>query len=88
MKKRTHHIVQTAAAKTPSSCWGVYRRVAVLEVEAGVDRASMISDRARGVRRVVATWEKCNVGKTDACAYQQALAAARELAAELNDGAS
>jgi hypothetical protein len=44
----------------------------------------MLSERARGVVRVVATWEKLNVGKTARCAYQRALADAIELAAELN----
>jgi hypothetical protein len=80
----THYIVQTAAAPMPSSCWGVYRRVAVLEVEAGVTRASMISTHARGVRRVVQTWERLNVGHTARCAYARALAAAERLAAEYN----
>lgn len=77
------YIVQTAAAAMPSSCWGTYRRVAVLEVEDGVDRAAMISARARGVIRVVATWERCNVGRTSRCAYERALSEAREMAAEL-----
>jgi hypothetical protein len=57
-------IIQTAAAHMPSSCkWGPYRRVAVLEVRDGVEWVAMISDRARGVVRVVATWERCNVGR-------------------------
>ena len=80
----THYIVQTALAKMPNSCWGTYRRVAVLEVDAVCQSVSMISDHARGCRRVVRTWERCNVGTTDRCAYAQALAAAYELAAELN----
>lgn len=80
----THFIVQTAAAQMPNSCWGVYKRVAVLEVEAGLERVSSISERARGCVRVVETWEKLNVGKTSRCAYSRALAAAQALAAELN----
>ena len=77
-------IVQTAAANMPNSCWGTYRRVAVLEVEDGMDCASMISARARGVVRVVETWEKLNVGSTARCAYSRAVAAATELAGRLN----
>jgi hypothetical protein len=77
------YIVQTAGAKMPQSCWGIYRRVAVLEVLPGVTRASMISDRAINVLRVVATWEACNVGKTRRCAYQVALADAEALASQL-----
>jgi len=77
------YIVQTAAAPMPNSCWGVYRRVAVLEVEPGVDHVAMISDRARGVRRVVRTWEARNVGTTPRCAYERALAEAESLAEHL-----
>lgn len=80
---QTRYIVQTAAACMPRSCWGRYRRVAVLEVEPNVERAAMISTRARGVRRVVATWERCHVGTTDRSAYARALAEAHALATEL-----
>lgn len=80
----SHYIVQTAAAAMPSSCWGVYRRVAVLEVHDGVQHVAMISPRARGVVRVVHTQEKLNVGKTARCAYEKALAWATAYAAELN----
>lgn len=79
----TEYIVMSAAAKMPSTCWGTYRRVAVLEVDIGA-KPKMISERARGVVRIVRTWEKLNGGTTERCAYEQALAAARELARELN----
>lgn len=82
----THYIVQAASAKMPGSCWGQYARVAVLEVEEGVQAVSMISERARGVVRVVRTWERLNVGKTSRCAYAVARAEAEELARELNAG--
>ena len=81
---KTHYIIRTSKAKMPTSCWGTYRRVAVLEVEAGVETVSMISDRARDVISVVQTWEKLNVGITERCAYQQALAEANELCDTLN----
>jgi predicted secreted protein len=80
----SHYIVQTSAARMPGSCWGQYRRVAVLEVEDGLTRAAMISSRARGVRSVVQTWERCHVGTTSRGAYQRALAEAEALAARLN----
>lgn len=83
---RNHFIVQTAAAAMPGSCWGVYRRVAVLEVERGISRVSSISAHARGCVRVVATWERLNVGHTERCAYRRALAEAERLAATLNAG--
>lgn len=78
------YIVKTSRANMPSRCYGVYRRVAVLEVKRGVLEVSMISERARGVVRVVRTWEKRNVGRTEKCAYRRALAEAEALAAELN----
>jgi hypothetical protein len=80
-------IVRYAAAKMPTSCWGTYRRVAVLEVERGT-KPAMISERATGVIRVVETWERLHVGKTARCAYSRAYAEAEELAAELNGSES
>jgi len=84
----THYIVQSATACMPSSCWGRYARLAVLEVDADLTHVSMISDRARGCHRVVRTWERLNVGKTDRCAYGRAEREAEALAAALNGGRS
>jgi len=81
----THHIIQTASAHMPHSCWGVYRRVAVLRVDKGLESVSMISTRARGCHEVVETWEALNCGKTDRCAYSRALVEAEALVTELND---
>ena len=81
--KSRPYIVVTAAAQMPSSCWGVYRRVAVLECDPG-PVPKMISPRARGVRRVVRTWEKQSVGSTGRSAYAQAVAQAEALAKHLN----
>ena len=77
------YIVRTAAAKMPGSWKGTYRRVAVLEVEDGLV-PTMISTRAKGVRRIVRTWERLFVGKTERCEYRIALAEAEALAAKLN----
>jgi hypothetical protein len=82
---KTEFIIMTASACMPQSCWGVYRRVAVVEVEKGA-KPKMISDRAIGVVRVVSTWERLNVGKTDRCAYRVALRHAHEYCARLNNG--
>jgi len=90
--KETKFIIKTSAACMPGSCWGQYRRVAVLEVEAGVESVAMISERARGVVRVVETWERRNVGpiakrgERGRCAYSRALMEAEELAEQLNNG--
>jgi hypothetical protein len=80
-----HYIVQDAAAAMPSSCKGRYRRVAVLLVEDGYEHVSMISQHARGVIRVVQTWEKRNVGKTERCAFERAYTEAVEMAKTLNN---
>jgi hypothetical protein len=80
------YIVQTAAACMPSSCKGRYRRVAILEVEdAYANGVRMISKHAKGVIRVVCTWEKLNVGQTERGAFQRALREADAQCAQLND---
>lgn len=76
-------IVQTATAKMPSTCKGRYRRVALIEVEVGYTEVSMISPHARGVVRIVDTWERCHAGGIDT-AYARALAEAKTMAAALN----
>lgn len=87
-EKMTKHIVKTATACMPNSCWGRYGKVAVLEVEVDSDgkpaSPKMISDRARGVVKVVEVWDRLNMGTTARCAYRVALAEAEVMAAELN----
>ena len=78
------YIIQTASEKMPGRCSGSYRKVAILEVLDGVDKVSMISDRAKGVIRIVARWDRLSVGKTDRCAYRRALAQAEDMLARLN----
>lgn len=78
----TEYVVKASRAKMPATCWGTYRRVAVLEVERGT-KPRMISARARGVVRVVRTWERCADRGTNT-AFARALREARELAAALN----
>jgi len=77
------YIVKTSTARMPNSCWGRYRHVAVMEVDPGTV-PSMISPRARGVRRIVQTWDRRHAGQTDRCAYRVALAEAAALAAQFN----
>ena len=75
---KTEFVVMSSCAHMPNSCWGTYRRVALVEVVAGA-KPKMISDRARGVVRVVQTWERLSVGSTARCAYRRALAEAEQL---------
>ncbi len=83
----TKFIVKSSTARMPQSCWGTYRRVAVLEVAVDAPEPRMISERARGVIAIVRTWERRSVGSTARCAYQVAMREAAELAAALNEEA-
>ena len=84
MNTQANHTILTASAKMPSSCWGKYARIAVVELEPGFDgRPAMISERARGIKRIVATWERLHVGKTSRCAYSRAMVEAEQLLAAL-----
>lgn len=82
----TEYVVKTSSACMPSSCWGRYGRIAVLEVrrDRGEDEPKMISEHARCVVRVVKVWERLHIGTTDRCAFAKALAKAKSLANELN----
>jgi hypothetical protein len=80
----THYIVQTASAKMPGNCWGQYRHVAVLSVDAHLDRVKMLSERSIGCHGVVWHSGPQNVGKTARCAYRKSLMYARKLANRLN----
>lgn len=84
MENLPRYIVQTASACMPSSCWGRYGRVALLLVDPGVKSVKMISEHARGVRKVVQTWERLNIGITDRCAFNRAIDEAEDMAWRLN----
>jgi hypothetical protein len=82
---QTEFIVMTACAKVRGKArrFGRYRHVAVCEVEAGQCPA-MISERARGMVRIITDSGPVSEGKTDRCAYACALREAQEMARELN----
>jgi hypothetical protein len=83
----TRFIVMTAAAHMPSSCKGTYRRVAVVETDLREgENPKFIGDRAKGVVRIVETWERLNCGKTERSAYAKALAEAELKCARMNCG--
>lgn len=89
MAQTPKYVVVNKAACMPSSCWGHYRKIAVLEMAPdwdGVDEPRMISDRARGVRRVVHVWDRCHHGTTERCASWRAETAADDLASHLSAG--
>ncbi len=69
------YLIKTSRAKMPTSCWGgsKYYHVALLEVDDDVERVTMISPRARGVRRVVESIGPCYRGITDQCQYADAV---------------
>jgi hypothetical protein len=76
-------VVMDAAAPMPNSCWGTYRRVAVVETD-GEHLPRQIHPRHRAVRRIVRTWERQHVGKTCRSAFYEAKRAAQALADRLN----
>jgi len=77
-------IVMDRAAQMPSTVRSPYRRVAVVETTLPEGQEpKMISARAKGVVRIVRTWERQYVGETERCAFQRALAEAYELAESL-----
>lgn len=77
----TEFVVMDSAARMPSKCWGRYRRVAVVEIERGAV-PKMISSRARGVVRIVKTWERCHAQGMET-AFSRAMEDAQMLAAIL-----
>lgn len=83
------HIVMTSSAKMPSSCWGRYGNVAVVEVDPdalppGRAKPSMISTHARGVIQILWHSGPRNIGKTSKCAFERAVAHAEAMAKQLN----
>lgn len=81
-------VVMTSSAQMPNSCWGKYRRVALVlltqEYTARNMRPAMISSRARGVVRLEDMGHH-SVGKTDRCAYARTLKEATRRAHDLNN---
>ena len=66
--------------------FGEYRRIGLVELDKSVDTIPvMISQRARGSSRVIETWERLHVGKTNRCAYQRALVDALDRLDEICD---
>jgi hypothetical protein len=86
-----HHIIQTAAARMPASCWGSYGRVAVLRVPVTWTAAPRIDDRIKGVE-ITKVWDRrhrCGkygpcAGKPRQCAYHRAYAEAMDECDRLN----
>ena len=83
----TYSVVSSAACM-PSSCWGKYRRIAILELTSGDTKPGMISERAKGVKLIVETWEKLNCGLTKRCAFERALGRAIDKARHLSVSAT
>ena len=78
------YITMTSSCNSPAGKrWSGYRNIAIVEVEPGFDGTpKMISERARGVRRIVAYSYSVYLGSRGAGA--QLLAEYERRAAELN----
>jgi len=80
----TEFIVMSATAQMPASNrFGKYGKVALCEVEEGVT-PKMISERARGMVRIVDLRDRLFWGSTPRCAFQKALNELTARAAQLN----
>jgi len=82
------YIVMTSAARMPNSCWGIYRNVAVVEIDqhmtARGQLPKMISRRAKGVLALY-HMGRLNVGYTERCAYAKAVKEAETRCHTLNN---
>ncbi len=76
----TYYTVHVSAANMPSSCWGRYCNVAVLECEVGHEPKA-IRDTAKV--RVICGWYKQHVGTTPRSASEKALDSAHLIVARL-----
>jgi hypothetical protein len=82
----THFIVMHRSAHMPSSCRGQYRRVGVVETDLPIGQEpKMLSTHARGVVKIVKTWERLNhTTGGPRTAFSRALTEALEMASKLN----
>lgn len=84
-QRYTYHVLTAAACMPASNKFGVYKRVAVVEVDHHERPIGFVPERiadCRGVR-VMQLHDRLNVGTTEACAYGRALAQADERAEQL-----
>lgn len=84
VKLTTDFVVKTSTAKMPAGCYGRYRHVALMEVEAGAPFPKMISTHAKGVVRIVLKTSRLHVGFTMKSEYRQILREYEMIADELN----
>jgi hypothetical protein len=76
------YILMDRSAYMPSSCWGRYRRLAIVELTPDfVGEPKMISERARGVKRIVEERDKLHAGGGNRTAHA---IAKRDMQAEVD----
>lgn len=78
-----YYQIRESSAAMPSSCWGRYVHVAVVEVVSPDHIPHEISTRDSAVVRVVREWSRCHDGTTERSASGRAWTEARELLATL-----
>jgi hypothetical protein len=77
-------VVVESSAQMPSSCWGRYSRIGIVEMRRAGNIPAALWTHGRGIVRVVSTWERMHVGKTSRCASERAWAKACALAERLD----
>ena len=82
-ERYTYHVVSSAAPMGGAK-FGVYKRVAVVEVDHHERPIGFVPERIAAARGVKVVWirDRCSVGTTDACAYRVALRSAERAAAD------
>ncbi len=81
----THFTIMTSCASMPARYRGKYKNIAIVEYEGGKVPA-MISERARGMVRIVRRWNCQYVGKSSNCEYARSMREAEDYLAALNAG--
>ena len=66
----TDLVVVSSCAAMPNSCWGIYRRAALVEIPRSLHHIAAIDSRRL---TIVTSREKLNVGSTTRCAFARAL---------------
>lgn len=77
-------VIRVSAATPSINCFGKYKKVAVMMMESGSPAPRMISNRAKGCKKILWISGFVSVGKTDRCAYAKAIRYATALADAIN----
>jgi hypothetical protein len=81
--RRKPFVVKTSSSRLGNNCYGKYANVAVIETD-GITKPKMISERPKGVIRIIRKETNCNMGTTLRSSFGQACEYAVDLCEFLN----